>query len=265
LSPQSWLPIDAGGRLSPRLPRRPAAAPRVPNPAVAPAGRRRASIRTARAKAVAFGGHERAGQHCDHAAPAELPKIVRQIADRLVIRRVAEFFQHRSRGFSPSAASRQACRPAGAKPAASIRRGRRQTNRPGVVSSTASRSAASSSTRPACFAVAAAAESASRCRQAPAHRSCRRTTASSAPMAAPAESARSSRSFPARLCASGMARRSQAGTVCRRQRSGAGERAVWRGEDLGRRIIASTMNHGGAFCKPQCTKPPRLSVAHNER
>lgn len=89
---------------------------------------------------------------------------------------------------------------------------------PGRVSSTASRNAASSSTRPACFAVTAAAESASRCRQVPAPRSCLRTTASSAPMAAPAASATSSRAFsptafPARLCASGTARRSQAGTV----------------------------------------------------
>jgi len=51
-------------------------------------------------KAVAFGGDERAGQRCDHdGAGSELAEIIRQIVDHLIIRGVAELFQHRGEAF----------------------------------------------------------------------------------------------------------------------------------------------------------------------
>lgn len=182
LSPQSWLPIEAGERLCPRPPRQPAAAPRAPNPAVAASGRRRARLQ-----------------------------------GRAQSRGVRRSRWRRS-SFPPSRHWRRAA----------------EARQPG-------------------------AESARRCRQAPAHLSCRRTIASSGPMVAPAASATSSTSFPARLCASGMARRSQAGIAV----SGAaavapGSVPWWRGEGLGRRTVRSRMNHGGAFGNRIERNPPRL-------
>lgn len=126
---------------------------------------------------------------------------------------------------------------------------------PGRVSSTVSRSAASSSVRPAWRTVAAAAASARRCRQAPAHRSCRRTTASSAPRAAPDASAES-----LRVCDVSTALRSQDGTAVMGAIGAALSSWGWcRADGLGRRIIVHSMNHGGAFENRLGQYPPRLS------
>jgi hypothetical protein len=62
-----------------------------------------------------------------------------------------------------------------------------------------------------------------------------------------------------------MARRIQVGTVA----IGAVDRAPasvtwWRGEGWGRRIIATTMNHGGAFGNRIAQKALRLSRTLNE-
>ncbi|MER9949523.1 hypothetical protein [Mesorhizobium sp. M0047] len=85
-------------------------------------------------------------------------------------------------------------------------------------------------------------------------------------MAAPAVSATSSTSFLARLCASAVARRNQAGTVAIGAVEGAPRSAAWwRGESLGRRIIESRMNHGGAFGNENRQKALRLSRIDNER
>jgi len=57
-----------------------------------------------------------------------------------------------------------------------------------------------------------------------------------------------------------MARRSQAGIVAIGTAEGAPARVPWwRREGLGRRIIESTMNHGGAFGNRKRQKALRLS------
>ena len=99
-----------------------------------------------------------------------------------------------------------------------------------------------------------------------AHRCCRRTTAASAPMAAPAAIAMASSPSAARLCASGTARRSQPGSATA---GAAAETASigpwWRGDDFGRRIIVSRLNQCGAFGNRNGKKPPHLSWTTNER
>jgi hypothetical protein len=62
-----------------------------------------------------------------------------------------------------------------------------------------------------------------------------------------------------------MARRSQAGTVAIGAIEGPPPSTPWRDrEGLGRRIIASTMNHDGAFGNIIGEKALRLSYPHNE-
>lgn len=99
MSPESRLPIDASERLSPRLLLNPTAAPHV---AAQPLCEQRIGEPGSKGapQTVAFGGHECAGQRCDHtSAGRELPEIIRQIADHLIIWGVAELFQHRGEVF----------------------------------------------------------------------------------------------------------------------------------------------------------------------
>jgi hypothetical protein len=84
-------------------------------------------------------------------------------------------------------------------------------------------------------------------------------------MAAPATSAMSATSFPARFCASATARRNQAGTGAVGTVEGApASGAWWRERDLGRRIIETTMNQRGAFGNSFNHQPPRLSWRQND-
>lgn len=115
---------------------------------------------------MAFGGHERAGPHADHSDPgSKLSRLASKFAHALVVTRETEVIPRGPTLASLSSFSADV--PASLRQVKNIRPAG-PTLSPGRVRSTASRNGVSSSTRPACFAVAAAAANASRCRQAPA-------------------------------------------------------------------------------------------------